>query len=504
MNDSIVHYIQYHPIRTQRGLEIATGLVPWIVIAFVLIGSLYIPVVVAYFIIAFNIYWLYRSSQMAVFATLGLLNVKATKKVDWLNTLKNPKTAGRFEEIWNVVIIVSVKEPIEILERNLDSLIAQNYSAKRTAIVLAMEERTGELAHDRAKYLLKKYHGKFGVLIATFHPLVPGETIGKHSNEAYAAKEVKKLLVNQKKIPIENILITTSDIDCVFPTQYLSLLTYKFLTSETPYQDFFQAPLFMYNNLNRVPLLVRFPSTISGIYFLSILQKYSKRFLNFSTYSLSLKMLDEVGYWDVDVIPEDAHLYYKCYFHERGQVSVVPIFLPITIDAADSGSRLATYKNSYQQNKRWAWGVVDIPYVIKNFFLHPEISFWDKIVKLSLAMEWHFVWSTSWFLITLGATIPTVLNPTFARTSLGFNLSRSSSLILTLCIVGALAITIYDAFLNPRYQSKIRYFLHPLTYLQWFLLPITGLIFGSLPGLESQTRLMLGRYLGYHITEKRV
>ncbi|MCL4397850.1 glycosyltransferase family 2 protein [Patescibacteria group bacterium] len=500
MNERIINYINYHPVKTQRALEIATGLVPWLIIAWVIGGSFVIPEIVAYFVIAFNIYWLYRSAQLAWHATLGYLNIRATQKVDWRQKFD---ALPDHQKIWNIVIIPNVKEPVELLERNLNSLLTQNFPVKKLIVVLAMEERAGEEAHRRADYLLKKYRGKFGELIATFHSLKPGETIGKHSNEAYAAKVAKKLLIDKERVPIENVLITTSDIDCVFPPQYFSLLTYKFLTSKQPFNEFFQAPLFMYNNISRVPLLIRFPAIISGVYFLSILQKYSKRFLNFSTYSLSLKLLDSVGYWDLDVIPEDAHLYYKCYFANKGNITVVPIFLPITIDAAESSSRWQTYKNSYQQNKRWAWGVVDIPYVVKNFFLHPEIPLWDKLVKLSLALEWHFSWSTSWFLITLGATIPTVLNPAFARTTLGYNLSRTSSLILTICVIGAIAITVYDNLLNPQKKNKVLVFFHPLTYLQWLLLPVTGLIFGSLPGLESQTRLMLGRYLGYHVTEKK-
>lgn len=496
MNDRIIRYMTYHPVRTQRGLEIATGIVPWLVFATVILGSFFIPAVIAYFIIAFNVYWLYRSAQLAIFATLGYLNIKATKKVDWGAKLK--ATPGQ-QKIWQIVIIPNVKEPVELLERNLDSLLASNFPVKRMAVVLAMEERAGEVAHQHADYLLKKYRGKFGELIATFHPLKPGETIGKHSNEAYATRQAKTLLVDKKKIPMENILVTTSDIDCVFPHQYFSLLTYKFLTAAQPYNDFFQAPLFMYNNIHRVPLLIRVPSIIGGIYFLSILQKYSKRFVNFSTYSLSLKLLHQVGYWDLDVIPEDAHLYYKSFFALKGNVAVIPLYLPVNIDAAEADTRWQTFKNSYQQNKRWAWGVVDIPYVIKNFFFHPEIPFWDKMVKLSLAFEWHFSWSTAWFLITLGATIPTILNPAFARTTLGYNLPRTSSLILTICFIGALAITFYDSLLRGRRRNL----LHPLTYLQWLLLPVAGLIFGSLPGLESQTRLMLGRYLGYHVTEKK-
>lgn len=493
MNDRIVDYINYHPIRTQRGLEILTGLVPWSIILFPLIGSFFIPEIVAYFVIAFNVYWLYRSIQMVIFAFIGYLNIKGTQKIDWGKKL--PKNLPI-----NVVIISIVKEPLEIIERNLDSLKLQNFPPKKIVVVLGMEDRVGQDAHDRAKVLLKKYKNKFRLITATFHKLAPGETIGKHSNEAFAAKAIQKILVDQKRISINKIILTTADADCVFPPQYLSLLTYKFLHDKNRYQNFYQAPLFMYNNLHRVPLLVRIPSIVSGIYFLSILQKYSKRFLNYSTYSLSLKLLDQVGYWDLDVIPEDAHLYFKSYFALHGKVAVVPLFLPIYIDAAESTSLWRTYKNSYEQNKRWAWGVVDIPYVIKNFFLHPEIPVWDKLVKISLVIEWHFVWSSFWFLLTLGATIPTIINPVFARTALGLNLSRISSSILTLCMVGILTIVLLDTLLNPR--SKLRSLLHPFTYLQWLLLPVTGLIFGSLPGLESQTRLMLGKYLKYHVTEK--
>lgn len=495
MHQAISYLLRRYPVKTQRALEILTGLTPWLIMAFLLAGSFWRPDIVAYFIIVFNVYWLYRSLQLAIFATTGYLNIKATQQTDW-----QKKLPPRHKQIINVVIIPNVKEPVELLERNLNSLLQQKFPRQNIVVVLAMEKRIGEIAYQRAACLLEKYQGKFGKILATFHELQPGETVGKHSNEAYAAKVIKKILVDEEKIPIENILITTSDIDSVFPPQYFSLLTYKFLHSPTRFQEFYQAPLFMYNNIHRVPLAIRLPAIMSGIYFLAILQKYSQRFVNFSTYSLSLKLLHEVGYWDLDVIPEDAHLFYKSYFAKKGQIRVVPLFLPITIDAAEAETLWKTYYNSYQQNKRWAWGVVDIPYVIKNFFLHPEIPLWNKISRLSLALEWHFSWSTAWFLITLGATIPTLVNPAFAQTALGYNLPRTSSLILTICLIGLVAVIVYDLLL----RKKIHHLFNPFVYLQWLFLPLVGLIFGALPGLEAQTRLMLGKYLGYHVTEKKV
>jgi hypothetical protein len=44
--------------------------------------------------------------------------------------------------------------------------------------------------------------------------------------------------------------------------------------------------------------------------------------------------------------------------------------------------------------------------------------------------------------------------------------------------------------------------MHFVSYAQWALLPIMGVIFTNLPALDAQTRLLAGRRLEYKVTEE--
>ena len=336
MTDFITDYINYHPVKTQRGLEIVTGVIPWLLILSLFVGSYYVPVAVAYVVIGFNVYWLYRSISMSLNAISGYLNIKATRKTDWTQKLKqDPQTKNEWKNIYHVILVCNVKEKLDTLRRTLDSLAAQNLPKKQTVLVLAMEKREEE-AVEKSTILTAEYEKKFGMILTTYHPLVSGETIGKHTNETFAAKEVKRILVDEKKIPIENVTITTADADSVFPNQYFSLLTYKFLTTPERHFKFFQAPQFPFNNIDKITPPVRIAELGTGIFQLAGLKKYSKRYFVVSTYSTSLVLLDKIGYWDLDSIPEDWHVNLKAYFMLHGKVEVNSLFLGITIDITQS------------------------------------------------------------------------------------------------------------------------------------------------------------------------
>ncbi len=493
-------YFRRHPIRTRRALEILPGFVSWSLILFPFWGSFIFPVLVAYYVIGFAVYWLYRSLSVALLSILAHFKISATKQFDWIADLKQhfPK---KWRGIHHAIVIPTYKEPIHVLRRSLTALSEQSFPVKNLHLMISFEDREGKPAREKAEKLQKEFKNKFGHLRVTFHPDIEGEVKGKSANTCWGAKEIKKLLVDKNNLPIENITITSQDADAVMHTHYFANLTYEFLSTNKPHNKIWQGNIVFYNNIWRVPSPIRVMASIFSVTQMYILMR-KDRLINFSTYSTSLKHIHEVGYWDTDVIPEDYRLFFKSYFAKKGDFEVEPIFLPIYQDAAESNTRVDTYKNQYEQLKRWAWGTSDDAYIIRQYVLTEGIPFWDKTIRVLKVIEDHFLWPVNWFAITISAMLPPLLNEQFNRTMIGKTLPQVTSFLLTLSLVSMIVIFIIDAINRPPHPKKrnlISYIAQPLEFL---ILPIAGFFFSALPGIDAHTRLMLGKYIEYKVTEK--
>jgi len=133
---------------------------------------------------------------------------------------------------------------------------------------------------------------------------------------------------------------------------------------------------------------------------------------------------------------------------------------------------------------------------------HTHIPFWKRTVRVFRVLSDHFLWPVSWFAITLGATVPVILNPLFAETVMGQNLPRVSFGILTSCWLFLATIIFIDLKQRPKREEKVSFFRKLMVPLEFFLLPVVTFIFTALPGIDAHTRLMLGKYLEYRVTEK--
>jgi len=482
-----------------RLLEILPGFFSWNIILFPYWAIFVVPNLVAYFILAFNIYWFYQSFQIAISAILSHLKIQASINYDWLSDLAS---FPDWERVIHVVIIPTYKEPLYILKRTFTSLANQDLPKKQLTIVLAMEKKEPEEDRlEKVKALTEKFGKTFGNLFVTVHELAPGEIVGKASNERHAGIWVKKRLVDEQGYDINYMTITSCDADHLYHPKHFSCLTFKFLDNPERYNYFWQPAVFFYNNIWELPALTRVPNTFSTIWNLSLLSR-KDRLLNTQNYSLSLKLLDEVGYWDPDKIPEDWGIFFKAYYKMRGKIEVEPIYLPLHADAAQSTSFFKTLKSHYEQQKRWAWGVSDDPWIIKNYFLVPGVPFWDKTMRLTYVLWSHFMWPVNWFIITLGLTLPSILNPAFARTTLGYTIPKLSSWVLTVALLFLVVMIVIDNIYKPKRPKEVPFWRALLTPFEFVLMPIAGFFFTALPGLDAHTRLMLGKYLEYKVTEK--
>ncbi len=488
--------ILLYPNATKRLFEIAIPATSWLLITMPLWLSFWHPAIVAYIIITFDIYWFYKSFTLAFHAVKSFITMNAHTKVDWLS---KAKSLPHFKDTYHIIVIPEYREPLHILQKTLVNLTYQEYPKNRIIIVLAQEAKDPD-ADAKALLLTKQFQKKFGHFLVTKHTLVAGEVAGKSSNMACAAKEVSSNLAGWGINP-EWTTITSCDADALLHPKYISALTYEFLTDPDRQYHFYQGAILFYSNIWRVPLPSRVLNTMGSIWNLSLLTQGSK-FINFSTYSLSFSTVSSAGFWDPDVIPEDYHLFFKVYFSKGGNVQTRGIFLPVLVDAAESHGFFRTVVNQYEQSKRWAWGVSDIPYVIRGMILHPEIPIFDRIRRLVQLLEHHIFWPANWFILTVGSIIPPLVNPVFARTALGHNLAQLSSGIMTLSFIFILVVVIIDIKTKPPRPKEFAAWRLPFLYLQWLTIPIVSFFLSALPGLDAHTRLMLGKRLEYRVTEK--
>lgn len=489
-------FFELYPNKTTRALEILIPLISYALITLPIWLSFIQPLYAAYFLIFFNVYWLYKSGELGINSLRSYARLKIALQTNWL---AKAHILPNFENINHLIIIPTYKEPSGILKTTLENLLKTDFPHEKIAVVIATEARD-PAGQEAGEKLQAEFGERFKYFLVTSHPDTPHEVKGKSSNMAYAGQMSVIFLKNQG----ENLdwwTVTSCDADALLHPSYFSYLTHEFLNDEERYFHFYQAAVMFYANFWRIPLPMRVMNTIGSLWSFAKL-RLEGRLINFSTYSLSLKTVDEVGYWGRDVIPEDYHLFFKTFFAKGQKVKTIPLYLPVMTDGAESTSFFKTFINHYEQNKRWAWGISDDPWIIRNFFLHPEIPFWNKLFKVFHVLEDHILWPTNWFLITLGGNIPAIINPDFSRTIIGRNLSNISSGILTVTIVFILMIIYVDAKMKPPRPANFPKWKVPFLYLQWLSLPLVSLVLATIPGLDAHTRLLLGKRLEYRVTEK--
>ena len=401
--------------------------------------------------------------------------------------------------LWHVALVPTYTEPFEKLYETVRALAEADYPRERKMVAIITRE-TDLGGRENVARLRELFGSRFLHFFHILDPLEPGIVVGKSSAMAYGGRWLYRELLGLGFDP-RQVVVTDLDSDYRVHPQYFGYVTWTFLTDPDRFRRLYQPVPMFHNNLWQTPVPVRLVA-IGATHVQMWRSLTPEKLVSFSSYSVSLETIHEVDYWATDAIPEDSRFYWKSFFRYSGEFQAIPLFMPIYGDAVRARSWPRTLVQQYTQIRRWAWGVTDIPYYIRNAFAHSEIPRWKRIRRLGDLWLDHINWAIAPFVILFGSNVPLLLNPSFAQTTLGQNLPLYAAWLLTGAFCCLLLLIYVEERIAPPRPASWGLGRRALSWLQWVALPIVGLIFSNLPALDAQTRLMTGRYLEYRVTEK--
>ncbi|OIP75456.1 MAG: hypothetical protein AUK07_01460 [Parcubacteria group bacterium CG2_30_36_21] len=481
-----------------RILEILPGFLSLITLSFALFFSWLRPVWVAIFIILFDLYWTLKVFYLSSHQIVSFRRMRKYLKTDWQEKLKDfPKC----KDIYQLVILPMAKENWEVVEETLESLKNCVYPKDKMIIVLAQEESGGEAA-EKIGELAQEHYGKcFHRFLVTVHPEnLEGEVRGKGSNMAFAGKEIRKT-IEKEKIPLKSIIVSAFDIDTkVFP-QYFLCLTYHYLTAQNPERSSFQPIPLYHNNIWQSPALTRVVAA-SNSFWQMMQQEKPEQLVTYSSHSMPAAVFFGVGY-PSNVVSDDSRIFWKSFLKFDGDYQVVPLYYPVSMDVVVGKSFGRTILNQYKQQKRWAWGCIEIPYIIFGFLKNKKIPLGRKIFHSLVLLDGFWSWACASLLIFFLGWLPLLLGgEEFNISLLSYNLPRLTGFILTFSMIGMITGALINICFIPPRPKKMSWLKNLSMILQWFLLPFTLIIFGAFPALDAQIRLILGKHLEFWNTPK--
>ena len=482
-----------------RLLEILPGAVSWLTLIGVVVLSIYAPFIAAYFVIAFALYWVLKTAFLSYHLRYNWKRLRHHMSLDWKSLIAR----FDYDHLYQVVILPFYNEPASVVAASLEALANVSYDKKNIIVVLASEERAGEKAVEILKEMKEQYGSRFGFFLTTVHPKdLPGEMAGKGSNSAYAAEEVRVKVLDAHGIRYDQTLVSIFDIDTVLYPDYFNCLVWHFMTAENPLKSSFQpVPLFN-NNIWEVPAISRVVA-MSSTFWEMIQQERPERMATFSSHSVSFKALYEVGYWQKNMVSEDSRIYWNLLMANNGKYDVVPLSYPVSMDANSAPTFFKTVAQIYKQHRRWTYGVENLCYVIYHFSQNKDIPLGRKI-RISLQQaEGYWSLATNPIMLFILGWAPIYLGSLeFHQAVLSFNLPILVRDLLILAMFGLVISSIISLSLLPQRPKKASRFHYLVMAIQWVMVPATMIIFSAIPGLDAQTRLMFGRYMGFWVTPK--
>lgn len=484
----------------------APGISAWGLLLSFCILALVLPAQALLVARALSIYMLLRFTVVGVYYLISLVRIQRTQrrlsKQDVYEGLTAAQQA-RCAKIRHVVIIPNYKEPVEVMARTLEALAQSPLARTQIIPVLAMEESDAD-GPAVARQLTDRFAVCFANLLVTYHPSgLPGEIPGKAGNQAWAARQAKKELVDRQEMALEDLTVTSCDADSVMHKHYFGMLTRAYVTTAEPHNTIWQSPLFFDLNIWHAPASIRLLTFFNNAIQVSEMANPFSLPFPLSTYSLSFRLLTDVDYWDPAVISEDWHMFLRCFFARAGKMRVDAIFLPTLGEPVVGKNTWDAWVNFYKQQLRHAWGAGDMSYMLQHWNRHPGTPFIKKFGRIGKIWHDNMVFSTGSIIILLGTLLsinlennPVITIPTNTPYTSWFALLNGMGVAFMLLI-----------WLVERIRCNNRHMSWRLTTViselgSWVIFAVITLVLAGLPVIQAQTMMLLGGSLVYERTPK--
>lgn len=488
----------------RRMYEIIPGLMTWSTLLGLVALSITKPLWAAIIIIVFDLYWAIRVVYLTTLMLFAYRKLAREKSIDWFSRCRTIGTVGGLDwlNIYHAVLFPVYKEGHDVLVPSIEALIHSNYPKDKMVVMLSVEERAGEKHRQDALALRDKYKGVFFDFLVTCHPDgIAGEVKAKGANATWGAKVLKEYF-DSKSIGYENVIISCFDADTCAEKEYFGCLAYHYITNPKRTHSSYQ-PIPVYNNNIWYARSIARVLELGSTFMQMIETMRLEKFVTFSSHSMSFKTLVDVGYWPVDMISDDSVIYWKCYLYFDSDYTVIPMYVTVSMDVATEAKIMPTIAKQYKQKRRWAWGIENFPYLMMGFRKNNKIPVIKKIRRAANILESHYTWALWAIIITFIAPLPIIFGGgLFRQTAIGYNLPSVAAALFRISVLTMFICMVISAKLLPPRPKDVKPSKRLVMATQWLLAPVIAATVGSIPAIDAQTRLMLGKYMHFQVTEK--
>ncbi|CAL6338004.1 unnamed protein product [Bathycoccus prasinos] len=424
----------------------------------------------------------------------------------WTSKLDNKEKrtlAEKFNDLRHVVIVPTYREPLNVLRKTLNTLVAQTCAKDKVIVVIATEKNDKE-AIEKVEALIEEYSKNLLGLFYTVHEKIsPAETDGKSSNVAWCARCVQHTILEKWNYVPEQILVTVCDADTYFDEQFCECLSYTHAQNMEPYNCTYQSAENEFPNIWMVPTLIRVKAVVDSINMLGMLSsKYAVPY-PYVCYSQSLRTIMDVNGWDVDVVPDDFHHFMKCFFKKDGHFRLVPIFMLTGNNAQEHTNWFSAMRSRYRRAKRDAWGAIDLSYILSQWYQKRNVL--DKHGAFMLfvdVIEHHVSWSSYFLTVMLGGMMSAWLNPELETYPFGIGIRAMALIAFGPILFATWAYIVCDFYVRMFLANSAPLWWQITSQVQWLLMPLADFIFAAVAALDAQLHMALWpKMSGYRVSK---